>query len=235
MRLQKHLNEANDVPQKAWDLIKKKCQPFLKEWIPVNKRLGDFYPLWRGMTRTGKEYGEKDVRGDRKPSDSSKEFHTEVNNIMRQVHKVAGRTSSVFVTGDPDQTFVYGEQHMIFPAGRYTYLYNPSIRDLFIDVSKRGYYRDINQGAHALYRKRNDLRDDVISGKIDREEVIRELEKMVINQNRDILWRLIKEYKTSDLKKAISSHTEIMIQCESYIYVRSQWYDELQDLIESEL
>ena len=227
MRLYKHLTEKSiqeEGIEDFWKLVQKKCKPFLKEWMPIQKT-GEMFPLYRGMNE--QDAGEKWVRQDRKPEMSGRKFHTDVDNMMKQVHGVNGRTKAMFCTGDASATTAYGDAFMVFPVGRYKYLWSGRIRDLYIDASKYGYHPNMMDWIVSTARKMNiDIYDPKEGSKAQKE-----LRKMGQAQNTQALRDMMKYYYTKDLRKAIRSENEIMVQCESYLYLKDNWFMELEALV----
>ena len=227
MRLQRHLTEQKVDIEQFWSLVQKKCQPFLKDWLPIQKRYGYIRPLYRGMD-VG-EWGEKRVRLDRKPESSTREFHYDVDNLMKQKHGIYGRSQTVFVSGDDQQAATYGETYIIFPVGKYRFLWSDKIRDLWVDVRRYDYVRDIKREVDKTMML--DATWNKLTDKKDIDKIRGELEDMFYQRNQEAIRRAVALYKKTDLKKAIESETEIMIECQSYLFLKSNWQNDLEDLI----
>lgn len=210
-----------------WDIIQRKCKPFLNEWMPYFKKeyIGakKHAPfLYRGMNM-GKEWGEKQVRKDRNPSDMGKDFHFDLDDMFDQKFHIKARSQTLFCTGDYHQTTSYGEAYVVWPVGRYKVLWSPKVRDLYLDAVKYGYVKNMDDAIRleAIHRKLDYLDIDVQD----------ELWKMFNFRNQEAIRRLVKDYKVGDIAGAIKSHNELMIECDSYIYVRTNWEVPLAETI----
>ena len=227
MRLLKHLTERTmkeEGIEDFWKWVQKKCKPFLKEWMPLQKT-GEMFPLYRGMNE--QDVGEKWVRQDRKPEMSGRKFHIDMDNMMKQVHGINGRTKAMFCTGDVDAVTPYGNAFMVFPVGKYKYLWSGRIRDLYIDASKYGYHQNMMDWIVSTARK---MKIDIYDSKTG-SQAQKELRKMGEAQNTQALRDMMKHYYTKDLRKAIRSENEIMVQCESYLYLSFKYFMELEALV----
>lgn len=228
MRLQQYLTEETDYTAiNAWELIKRKCKPFLKEWLPIVKRNNEAYWLYRGMKKTGQDYGIKDVRQNRKPMDMPAKPHKLLDDLFLQKFRFRARSQGVFISGDIRQTFAYGETFMIFPVGQYKYVWSDKIRDLSIDIYKHEYQEENSVTYERELRKSPDLKGTP--------EVMAEIEKMVKARNRDVIWRVVGMYHSDNLGLALKDKKEIMFGCESYVYVPVNWSDELEEVILNEI
>jgi len=213
MRLQKHLIEATDgdVAENFWNVVQKKCKPFLREWLPIVER----YPskdwfLYRGM-KLSVPMGEKSVRINRKPMNSKEEFHKDVDDAMYKRFKIHGRKASIFCVGDEKEAESYGNPYVIFPIGSYKYLWSPKIRDLFANKEMFDYVTFRYTGDPKTY--------DI------RQSELRERNKTAIDN-------MVKTYKTTGLEDAISSKFEVMVQCSSYMFLSASYSSYLQDVID---
>lgn len=229
MRLLKHLTEAgiSDIPREFWNEVRRKCQPFLKDWMYFAKRYKnkDHLPfLWRGMS-TGGEWNIKNVRKDRKPDMSSPEFHKALDDMLMQVHKVRGRSQSMFTSGDYWMANRFGTKvAIVFPVGRYKILWNPKAEDIYYDGRSKYGWRN---------KSESDYMDYAMSMKVDRNdpEVRKELTKMMDNQNMQAIRNMADDYQTTGLEKAINSRNEIMIDCDQYLWIDEGWKVELTKII----
>ncbi len=227
MRLSKHIDENKDAALAAWTLIQKHCKPFLKDWMPIVKSRRYIPYLYRGMD-TLMEVGTRKTRKDRRPSQSSTDFHNAIDDLMFKKFKIRGRSSTVFVTADIDEAYGYGQEYLIFPIGKYNLLYSPEIQDLTVVAhTKYGYTHDTSLALSKRIKKAGISLKDV--------DGIEKLTNTMHQDNEKAIKKIIKTYKKNDLKGAIDSQNEIMLECDSYVYLRGNWQDELDKLIKESL
>jgi len=181
------------------------CSEFLQE---INYDL--VYKLFRGIPKLNSLYGKKHTRTDRRPMSNDYRTHEYFNLYFKRKYGVAFR-SSVFATGRAAAAITYGTLVNIFPIGKFDYLWSPDITDLYGSVTK-GKLIDFNIIAHDALSNTNS--DNYVS-KID-----------------DYLSDVgVKFYHNTDLTDAILSCSEIMINCNSYYYIRHQLYTSLENTI----
>lgn len=113
MKFRQYLNESNDI-YSIIDSIKRDCKPFLKEFMPIFKKWNGF--LYRGMDEMD-DFGKKSVRKNRIPMSTNPVIHKQIDDMMYKVHKIHGRSNSIFCTFDVDLAQGYGHPCMIFPIG----------------------------------------------------------------------------------------------------------------------
>lgn len=119
MRLKKHLTESDDSKIVS-DMIKKDCQPWLKE---IGKNSGF---LWRFISRTmTSDIDRIQTRRDRQPRDTSKEMHVITDNLFKKYWGIRARSRSVFCW---NANTSFNLKHMVFPIGKYKYVY-PKTRE----------------------------------------------------------------------------------------------------------
>lgn len=105
-------------------MIKRDCQP----WIRESK--GNV--VQRGQNSRG-PFARIEVRQDRKPLDSSDEFHAQLIDGIKQQGLVANRDNSLFVTGSWSQAASFGRRHgqvyCVFPIGEFKYTWSEGFKD----------------------------------------------------------------------------------------------------------
>ncbi|WP_300760234.1 hypothetical protein [Janthinobacterium sp.] len=150
------------------------CKPF------IDQSHGAF--LYRGIQRPeGKfkmetpedyEYAYRmTVRKDRRPLDTDIEDHRAVDEFLKLQYGIAGRSQTVFVTGDDYVAEGYGEVFLILPRGEFKFLWSPDIGDLaginiprgeeMIDVVERSEFRtdDLHEAIQSGHEIMLDCKD----------------------------------------------------------------------------
>ena len=130
MRFKQHivetLDDNKDMPQENYDLLRKKCMPFLKD---VKKRINKTnHFLFRGLTGSGgRSFFEKVVRRDRRPLDSGQEWHADLGAGFKRKFGIDARAKGLFASILPSNQFGY--PFIIIPQGKYYCLWSDTITD----------------------------------------------------------------------------------------------------------
>lgn len=122
------LDNKIDMP-KMLKQIKTRCQPFLQQ-------VKDPFTLYRGL-EPGLYTGElppmflkKQARlTDRIPTAMGRDDHNAINHYFKQEFKRPFR-NGVFVTGDIAESQGYGDGYVVFPIGKFEFLWSPKIDDI---------------------------------------------------------------------------------------------------------
>ncbi len=119
-------------------LIKKDCKPFLRE---LKRAGGNKEPLlYRNMHNAG-TMGQKDVRKDREPRDTRREVHKVFDETLEEFFDIRYRSQSLFVSGDDNWGSSYGHPYVIFPIGKFSFIWSPAVRDSYSKVSESALVR----------------------------------------------------------------------------------------------
>ena len=161
-RLTDHLE--NDSGKKMFQLqirdVVKDCQPFLKDILKPKHWM--FMYSGRQM---GRDMVERPVRKDRKPTDTNRQIHDDLDAEFTKQFGYPARSNSIFCTGDEGDAGEYGTKYMIFPQGNYKTLYSEDIGDLYVYLSRLAGSHSVQRDNGLMTRMENDCRDDM--GRID--------------------------------------------------------------------
>jgi hypothetical protein len=132
MRLSKHINEATEpLPINIINELMKVNTDYLKDVKGLLEQRHHY--LQRG-TKDSVEYAVKNVRQDRKPTDSNQDWHDTLNAEFQKKFHVNARSQALFCSriaggyaGNDGSTYI------IFPIGDYYMLYSPTYPDLFLE------------------------------------------------------------------------------------------------------
>lgn len=124
------------------ELLRRDCSDFINEI-----RDDDF--LFRGMNNPSKgakihsmktplgepaiNFYEKKVRTERRPLNTPPHIQVLVDEWFYKKFGVQPRSSGLFCVGEPLNDFVYGPSYIIFPIGKFRYIWSPTVFDFFED------------------------------------------------------------------------------------------------------
>jgi len=121
------------------EILWKKCNPFLKDLIKPNWN-GDFLYSGRGEHKDVIMINK--VRMNRRPSDMEEELSDAFDSALYNRFGFYARSNAIFCTGDKKEAKRYGNVYMIFPVGKYKFVYSENIKDLYTETSNMG---DLNR------------------------------------------------------------------------------------------
>lgn len=130
MKFNDYITEKDKRAMQVYGVIsalKKNCAPFINELQKTNAKL-----LWRG-THKAKTSSIIQVtpRTDRTPTDMPEGIHDEFDRRFKKKFGWNVRREGVFVVSNYIDASNYGIPYIFFPVGKYQYIYNPFIKDLF--------------------------------------------------------------------------------------------------------
>ncbi|MCK5019545.1 MAG: hypothetical protein KAS32_20970 [Candidatus Peribacteraceae bacterium] len=218
MRLNGYISEAKELSfYDMITLIHKECQPFLKEWAPKQKGKSEATFMYSGR-RNEKDFVKKRIRKNRRPTDTHIDIHNDLDKRFTKKFGYPARSNSVFVTGDFSSTNRYGEGYMVFPIGKYQFLWSPKQKDLyenlyewmgtFVESDREGYKGWLELQARASRHLPDDpgYKESYDKAKID------------YDMGMD---NIVDGYQKTDINGAIKSGNEIMITAKDYYMVRN--------------
>ena len=122
-----NVEDQNAERQEAIALIKKDCQPFLKQCGGL--------PLYRGMLKKGLHLKNR-VRQDREPTDTSPFLHYTADDWFKEKFGINARGAAMFTTGNYKIASYYGgnleKVFAVFPIGEFKFIWSPKVRDLYM-------------------------------------------------------------------------------------------------------
>lgn len=207
MRLERHLNESftlDDVDDIIMT-IRRDCQPFLQEFN-MN------FPVYRG---THKDFEGSLLRvrsrTKRVPRDTPKHLHKLLDDILYRKFGWKARSEGVFVSKDRKSIGSYGYPHMVFPKGKYKYVWSPEIKDLY-----RSIRTDVIAEIDELNRKGYTTRD-IRADQVD-------------DEFKQLLEILMRSYKDTGYERS----TEPALKNEAMFQTRDYYIVYFQDTRENE-
>lgn len=138
MAFRNYITETNlheEILQNILFLIQRDCAPYLKQLRNSN----DF--LWRGVKRGFSKFEAISriiPRKNRRPSDTPIHIHDLLDGLFKDYHGWKARSEGVFCFGGYMEASNYGEPHIVFPIGKFSFLWNPDISDLYLRLKDLG-------------------------------------------------------------------------------------------------
>jgi hypothetical protein len=134
MKFTEYIDESSKRELKLYGMIQslyKNCAPFIKEL----RKSGENKVLWRGTNKISTTtIKQVTPRQDRAPKDMPVEIHDELDVRFKKKFGWMARSEGVFITSQRASAETYGDGYIFFPVGKYEYLYNPFISDLYSEV-----------------------------------------------------------------------------------------------------
>lgn len=154
------INEQDYTPiqldaAKIYTTLSKDCKMFLKEFekteqpVPKgSKSIPSSYRwLLRGTYKSTDKIKKVTPRSDRQPKDTPPELHKLLDWEFKRRFGWYARSEGVFVTGYYQDAKAYGTAiYMVFPIGRYDYIWSPKVKDLYEEFESQGYLHWFEEG-----------------------------------------------------------------------------------------
>ena len=103
--------------------IRKECK-FAIDLCRKNKRW-----FYRGVSGHHRKVGEKSVRSERRPKDTDPYVHKMFDSTLEELFGWKARSSGLFVTSDYTQAKDFGSPMIVFPTGKFDYVWSPKEED----------------------------------------------------------------------------------------------------------
>lgn len=122
-----------DVFETIVNTIWKDCKPFITDMIK-NVYIGEFLYSGRKDART---HFTKSVRTDRRPKDTFPDIHRDFDDRFQKKFGWPARSAGLFCTGSKTDADSYGESYMVFPIGKYKFLWSDDVPDLYLLMARK--------------------------------------------------------------------------------------------------
>ena len=129
---------------KFWTSAKKDCQPFLRE---IRKQSGARNLMYRNMPSesVSGDMGTKKPRRNRQPRDTGSVTHNYFDLVLDDLFGWKGRSEGVFCSGEPNWGGAYGDSYVLFPKGKYQFIWSKDVLDSYSIIGKHSLVRRIQQ------------------------------------------------------------------------------------------
>jgi hypothetical protein len=141
-RFKEYITEDIDISQDFFDIfefieeVKKDCKPWLQAIKSCSKPVA-----YRGLPvlqfPMKHIFYDKPVRTDRRPLDMLKQKHEMLDKAFYELFGWWARSNAVFLTGDITQAADYGREYLVFPLGKFKFVWSPKIDDM-VHLPTRG-------------------------------------------------------------------------------------------------
>ena len=194
--------------EKAVKIFHDECKPFQKE-IGFDG-IFDFKPLKRGMKNKPSILIDN-VRSDRRPMSTPLPIHEFMDNWFYEKFGIRFRSNAMFVTKSQGSARFYGNVYNVFPIGEFKYCYSSTIDDLYATIANKIESKLSSHYAPLTNEKFNDFLSDE-----DNLEFAIDIVEKILTESK---------YVDNDLKY-VSYNPEIMINCKTYLAIKSDLYDD---------
>lgn len=137
---EQHSNEISDNTDRIFDILKRDCSDFLNDLkgCYINNDIENKF-FYRGA-RLNSSYKEpiirKKSRKNRKPKDTDISISNQIDEIFYDEYGIRPRSSGVFTFSNAYSANSYaessnGDLYLVFPIGKYNYIWSDSIIDLY--------------------------------------------------------------------------------------------------------
>jgi hypothetical protein len=198
MRLNKFLNEElskliKSEIKRAVELIEKNVE---KSFTDIIKSTNHF--LYRGYSKNIDIIAEVKPRNDRKPKDTNKFAHEEMDNFFLKKFDWKARSNGVFTTPSFIAAEIYGYPCIFFPIGSYKFIWSPEVSDFY---RKSHYFGSLDK----LFYKEIDKK---------RAEEVEKIKNSYTDKNLKVA--------------LFSGRNEVMFKCESFYLFNIDYERELR-------
>jgi hypothetical protein len=128
--------------------VKADCQQFLHRAAGAGK----FHGLYTGLQTARWPDCEVQVRKDKAPIPTPKRIQDTFDRVMRELYSKEFRSDAFFATGSPAMSDERGIKHLVFPIGKFEYLWSEKQADLIYGfgseedlVDEKGLYFDMQE------------------------------------------------------------------------------------------
>ena len=188
VKFREYITEEKFTLDSEIEAISRDCKPFLKSLK------GSTHLLWRGSNKQSKPFEKLKPRSDRRPVDMDPLIHEFLDDEFNRKFGWKARSEGLFCCGGEAATYGYGKATIVFPIGKFKYVWSPSIEDLYSTLSS----------VNIMVARRDELSTK------DKNEIIKYVKTYT---DKDI-----KKYLSK------GTWFEIAIKCDSYWSLRSDDY-----------
>jgi len=221
MRYKQYINEDVEEQRKReyYNILKvlyDDCMPFINDLI---RQGWDHFtkadPLMYSGRNSSMSVIVGEIRKDRKPSDTEQIKHEMYDDMFYEKFKIRGRSNAIFCTGTTTTASGYGSNvYMIFPVGKYKFIWSNSVRDLYQDLLISRIEWEYDDKYQEWLRKQQSKEAQTL----DHPNTIWYAPDWLQDQfEKEIKNKIISTYSNKDILKALRSKKEIMVSGKTYV------------------
>jgi len=132
MRLISYLNEE-ETTESIIQTIRKDCKPYLNA---IKSCDGLLYRGYGSASGDDSKLHKIKREKNRKPKDMYPSAHKRLDKLFREKFGWGVRSEAVFATSNYNTAFQYGAVYVIFPIGKFRYVWSTQFGDLFLHVRR---------------------------------------------------------------------------------------------------
>lgn len=141
------------------------CRPALNTFLDLGE-----YKLYRGMTERNTVYKDEDLQPvemltQRRPRDTGEMVHQAMDQWFYENFGIKYRSQAISCTSDYYDAVEYGTPHLIFPIGKFRYIWSPDANDVGVKVDGKTIGRMDGPIAHYnqedVYKIVSDILEDM--------------------------------------------------------------------------
>jgi len=235
MRYKQFLNEGYNPHAeellKGVQVVYTHCMPFIKDLIK-----GGFNYLTKAddLLYSGRNENSsiiiKNVRNDRKPTDTDEDHHNIFDDILYKKFKVRSRSNAIFCTGNLMTAGDYGSSvYIIFPTGKYEVIWSDTIKDIYksdaVRIIERWEQKYKTYRSKKIFHSNPVEIDDKLKKYPWNFFTLPKDNEFYMNMMKDLEKDFFSTYHKGDIMKAIDSNHEIMLTCKRYIGLKHMDYN----------
>jgi len=136
MKFKSYITESINDPVEISYLIKRDCEPYLKQ---LNGSNFSGYSLLRSGRQDSGYFKKVSVRVDRKPKDTPIDIHNWLDEWFYKKFGIKARSNTMFCTSSISLAGRYGSAiYYIFPMGNFEIIWSDIVNDMYTPVMNRG-------------------------------------------------------------------------------------------------
>jgi hypothetical protein len=210
-----YLNEESPKHMSLQEMMSGDCNYFFKQVKKAGllvrgvngygKAMGHFTLGESAYDALGFSYYKRSVRKDRKPMDTIRVLHDIIDDWFEEEMGMKARSQTLFCFGESAREAAkeYGDLAVIVPIGTFRYCWSPDVNDLYDGVIKKEMQtHSLKDNAISRIVNPNYIGSD---GKPDIEKISEKMSSL--------------NYTTNKLNDAVTSTSEIMVECDEYYVI----------------
>ena len=184
--------------------------------------------FYRGLSGHARRVGWRNVRADRRPKDTDPYVHKMFDSTLEELFGWKARSQGLFVTSDYTQAKDFGRPMLVFPTGKFDYVWSPKEEDSINTIQdgpiRLRFGQDYKKQLEPLVDRDDAMKESIgnVANYYYREGIKGESKLEWVNTAiRDIMEKMVADdldYSDTGIDKAMDSNHEIMVRSPKYYY-----------------